>query len=196
MTHTAQKTQRTGGEFCSPTGALLCFTMGLLSYLCHEIPHGLGGLVLLLPRGVGVGAESEPGVVVPQHSGHGLDVHAVLEGQGGEGVPEVVESEVLQPSVLQDALVEYGHRVQVAHGSIWEEAKRQGLSGCLARPFMRNSTASWGTGISRMEFSALGRVTMRRLFCPFMDCLPTEMALPAISRSFHSGATSSPCECC
>lgn len=143
--------------------------MGLLSYLCHEIPHGLGGLVLLLPRGVGVGAESEPVVVVPQHSGHGLDVHAVLEGQGGEDVPEVVESEVLQPSVLQDALVEYGHRVQVAHGSIREEAKRQGLSGCLARPFMRNSIASWGMGISRMEFSALGRVTMRRLFSPFMD---------------------------
>ena len=36
---------------------------------------------------MGVGAEGESCVVVPQHGGDGFDVHAVLEGQGGEGVP-------------------------------------------------------------------------------------------------------------
>ena len=44
-------------------------------------------LVLLLPGGVGVGAEGKPGVVVAQHGGYGFHVHAVLQGRGGEGMP-------------------------------------------------------------------------------------------------------------
>ena len=36
---------------------------------------------------MGVGAQGEPCVVVSQHGGHRLDVHPVLKGQGGEGVP-------------------------------------------------------------------------------------------------------------
>ena len=36
---------------------------------------------------MGVGAQGESGIVVPQHTGDGLDVHTVLQGQGGEGVP-------------------------------------------------------------------------------------------------------------
>ena len=37
-------------------------------HLCHEAAHGLCGFVLLLTGGVGVGAESEPRIVVPQHT--------------------------------------------------------------------------------------------------------------------------------
>ena len=37
-------------------------------HLCHEAAHGLGGFVLHLTGGVGVGAESEPRIVVPQHT--------------------------------------------------------------------------------------------------------------------------------
>ena len=36
---------------------------------------------------MGVGAESEARVIVSQCAGQRLDVHAVLEGQRGEGVP-------------------------------------------------------------------------------------------------------------
>ena len=36
---------------------------------------------------MGVCPQGEPGVVVPQHGRDGFNVHAVLEGQGGEGVP-------------------------------------------------------------------------------------------------------------
>ena len=53
---------------------------GVLSHLRHEAAHGSGCLILLLPRGVGVGAEGKPCVVVAKHGGHGLDVHAVLKG--------------------------------------------------------------------------------------------------------------------
>ena len=47
-------------------------------HLCHEAAHGLCGFVLLLTGGVGVGAESEPRIVVPQHTADSFHVHAVL----------------------------------------------------------------------------------------------------------------------
>ena len=105
------------GKLGFPTGALYRFLEALLPHLRHETPHGLGRLILLLLGGVGVGAEGEPGVVVTQHGGDGLDVHAVLKGQGGEGMPEIMEPEMFQASAFQDALVEGGHRVQVVHGA-------------------------------------------------------------------------------
>lgn len=72
-------------RFVPPARFFLLFLHDLL----HEAAHGGCGLVLLLPGGVGVGAEGESGVVVAQHGGHSLDVHAILQGHGGEGVPEV-----------------------------------------------------------------------------------------------------------
>ena len=54
--------------------------------LCHEVSHGGCGFVLLLPCGMGVGAEGEPGIIVAQHGGHRLYIYAVLESSGGEGV--------------------------------------------------------------------------------------------------------------
>ena len=36
---------------------------------------------------VGVGVQREPRRVVAQHTADGVDVHTVLEGQRGEGVP-------------------------------------------------------------------------------------------------------------
>ena len=59
-------------------------------HLCHEAAHGLCGFVLLLTGGVGVGAESEPRIVVPQHTADSFHVHAVLQGQCGKGVSEIV----------------------------------------------------------------------------------------------------------
>ena len=117
QTHTGEKTQRTGGEARLPGWCAVCSPLRSLSHLRHEIAHGLGCLVLLLPRGVGVGAEGESCIVVSQHGGDGFDIHSVLEGQGGEGVPEIVEPEVFQPRVFQNALVKGGHRVRVVHGA-------------------------------------------------------------------------------
>ena len=85
---TGEKTQRTGGEARLPNRcAVLLFRWCVLPYLRHEVPHGYSCLILFLASGVGVGAEGEPGVVVSQHGVDGLDIDAVLECQGGEGVP-------------------------------------------------------------------------------------------------------------
>ena len=67
---------------------------GVCSYhLAHEITHGLRRLVLHLACGVGVGAQGKPRIVVAQHTGDCLDIHAVLECQGGEGMSKLVEAE-------------------------------------------------------------------------------------------------------
>ena len=76
------------------------FFLSALHDLCHEAAHGGCSLVLLLPCSVGVGAEGEPGIIVAQHGGHRLDIHTVLKGCGGEGVPQVVEADVGQSCVL------------------------------------------------------------------------------------------------
>ena len=72
-----------------------------LHHLAHEISHGFRCLILHLPGGVGVGAKGEPCVVVAQHTGDGLDVHAVLQGQGREGVSRIVETHLGQSCSLQ-----------------------------------------------------------------------------------------------
>ncbi len=89
------------------------FFLSALHDLCHEAAHGGCCLVLLLPCGVGVGAEGEPGIIVAQHGGHRLYIHTVLKGCGGEGVPKVVETDVGQSCVLQDLLMEVDHRIRV-----------------------------------------------------------------------------------
>ena len=89
----------------------------MLSYLRQEVAHGLRCLILLLAGGVGVCPQGESYVIVSQHGADGFDVHTVLERQGGEGVPEIVEPKVPQPGVFQDALVQRGHRVRVVHTS-------------------------------------------------------------------------------
>ena len=46
--------------------------------------------------------KGESGVVVAQHTGHCLDIHAVLQCQGCEGMAEVMKSDVFQPCVFQN----------------------------------------------------------------------------------------------
>ena len=58
-----------------------------LHRLTDDAADGVGGGALHPLRGVGVGAEGKARVVVSQRTGQRLDIHAVLEGQRGEGVP-------------------------------------------------------------------------------------------------------------
>ena len=87
----------------------------LLHHLGHEAAHGFRRLILHLPGGVGVGAEGEARIVVAQHTGDRLDIHPVLEGQRGECVYDVVETDVFQSGVLENLLVELYHGVGVVH---------------------------------------------------------------------------------
>ena len=89
VTHTTKcverfKEHRRGG-FCLLSGIFASFFC--LHDLCHETAHRLCGLVLLLPCSVGVGAESESGVIVAEHTADGFDVHAILQCQRCEGMP-------------------------------------------------------------------------------------------------------------
>lgn len=66
---------------------------------------------------MGVGVESEARVVVTQRTGQRLDVHAVLEGQRGEGVSEVVKPDVFRADGLQDLLMGVPEGIRVEHGA-------------------------------------------------------------------------------
>lgn len=72
--------------------------------LADDVSDGVGGVTLHPLRGVSVGAEGKARVIVSQCVGQRLDVHAVLEGQRGEGVSEVVKPDVLRADGLQDLL--------------------------------------------------------------------------------------------
>ena len=80
LTHTRKcadrfKEHRRGGFAPSPIFLMFFFCS---HHLCHEAAHGLCGFILLLPCSVGVGAEGETRIIVPQHGGHRLYVHTVL----------------------------------------------------------------------------------------------------------------------
>lgn len=64
-----------------------------LHHLRHEAAHGFRCLILYLPGGVGIGSEREACVVVPEHIGHRFDVDAVLQRQGSECVPKLMQAE-------------------------------------------------------------------------------------------------------
>ena len=100
--------------------------------LRHEAAHRLCGLVLLLPRGVGVGTEREARVVVPEHTADGFDVHAILQCQRCEGMSEVVKSDVRQPGVLQDLLVQVYDGGWVVHLAGCRRGEHVGILGMLA----------------------------------------------------------------
>ena len=83
--------------------------------LRHEIPHRLCGLVLDLPGGMGIGAEGEACVVVPQHTADRFHVDSVLECDCGERVSQAVQRDVLQVGILENLFVELRYRIRVVH---------------------------------------------------------------------------------
>lgn len=53
---------------------------------------------------MGIGVQGEPGGVMTEHTGDSFDVHAVLQGQGCEGMAEVVESDLGDAYPLENTL--------------------------------------------------------------------------------------------
>ena len=60
---------------------------------------------------MGIGIQCEPGGEVAEHAADGFDIHAVLQGDGGEGVAEIVESDLGDPGG-EDSLQHIIHAVR------------------------------------------------------------------------------------
>ena len=80
------KAEMTGVERIASSAPLPTIFLWLHG-LADDAADGVGGGALHPLRGVGVGAEGKARVIVSQRTGQRLDVHTVLEGQRGEGVP-------------------------------------------------------------------------------------------------------------
>ena len=91
------------------------FSLPFSQHLRHEIAHLLRGTFLHLSRDVGVGSQRETCVEMTEHTGYCLYVHAILQRQGRECVSQVVKSQVFQPCILQNLLVDVDYRIRVVH---------------------------------------------------------------------------------
>ncbi len=69
------------------SAAVLSFVISDFHHLFHKCSHLFRRFILCLPCSVGVGAESEAGVVVSQHGGYRFYVYAVLQRHRCEGMP-------------------------------------------------------------------------------------------------------------
>ena len=58
------------------------------------ITYRRGGFFLGRGGDIGVGVQGEAGGEVTEHTGHRLDVHAILQSDGRKGVTKVVESDL------------------------------------------------------------------------------------------------------
>lgn len=83
----------------------------------NHISHGIRCFSHHIRRGVGVGAEGEARAVMPQGAGQGLHIHSVLQRQRCEGVPEIVEPDMLGTDGFQDLLVGVPERIWIEHSS-------------------------------------------------------------------------------
>ena len=61
---------------------------------------------------MGIGVQGEACGEVTQHAGHRLNVHTVLQGDGCEGMAEVVESDLRDASPLQHTLQHIVHTIR------------------------------------------------------------------------------------
>jgi hypothetical protein len=62
-----------------------------LHHLGHHLAHSDSCGILRLTGGMRVGEEREAGIVVAQHGGSGLHIHAILKGGRCECVPKFVK---------------------------------------------------------------------------------------------------------
>ena len=83
----------------------------------NHISHGIRCFSHHIRRGVGVGAEGEARAVMPQGAGQSLHIHSVLQRQRCEGMPEIMEPDMLDADGLEDLLVGVPEGVRIEHSS-------------------------------------------------------------------------------
>ena len=60
---------------------------------------------------MGVSIQREPGREVSQHTRYGFHIHAILEGQRGEGMAKIVETNLRQARSIQHPMEHMEHAV-------------------------------------------------------------------------------------
>ncbi len=125
-----------------------------------------------------------------EHTRYRFHVHAVLECQRCECVSQVMKSQMFQPCIFQDFLMDVDHRIRMVHLACFGDGNIHGLLGCFWCSATSRSTASCGIEILRMEFSVFGRVISGSPALLRPACLLTEMVLFSIRgvgvlRDFH-----------
>ena len=124
--------------------------MPYLPHLLADDPaDGVGGILFHLRRGVGVGIQREPRRVVAQRAGQRFHVYPAFQGQCGEGVAQVMESDVLRADGFQNFIMRPAESVRrKASGSymvpVLGDGNRYGLRECFLCSAISRSTACCG----------------------------------------------------
>lgn len=72
--------------------------MSSLENVLNKIAHNPGGTAPHIAGDMGVGVQCEAGFCVSQDTGERLGIHPSGQGVCGEGVPEIEEADIGQPS--------------------------------------------------------------------------------------------------
>lgn len=78
-----------------------------------------------------VGAEGEARAVMPQGAGQCLHIHSILQRERGEGMPEIMEPDMLRADGLEDLLVGMPEGVWIEHPSRLRRREHVGISWML-----------------------------------------------------------------
>ena len=105
--------------------------VALLYRLSNHISHGIRCLPHHVRRGVGVGTEGESRAVMPQGVGQSLHIYSVLQRQRCEGMPEIMEPDMLGADGFQDLLVGVPEGVRIEHSSRLGRREHVGISRVL-----------------------------------------------------------------
>ena len=111
-THTGKGAESTGQ---GQTGFFLSGPVFLPHLLADDPADGIGDVLLHLGRGVSVGVQREPRRVVAQCAGQRFHVHPAFQRQRGEGVAQVMESNVFRADGFQNFVMGSPESVRVIH---------------------------------------------------------------------------------
>ena len=112
LTHTEKGPESTGQ---GQTGIFLSGPVFSAHLLADNPTDGVCGVLLHLGRGVSVGVQREPRRVVAQCAGQRFHVHPAFQRQRGEGVAQVMESNVFRADGFQNFVMGSPESVRVIH---------------------------------------------------------------------------------
>ncbi len=114
LTHTGKGSESTGQ---GQTGFFLSGPVFSAHLLADDNANGVRRVLLHLCRGVGVGVQCETRRIVAQRAGERFRIYSAFQRQRGEGVAQVMESDVLRADGFQNFIMRPAKSVRVIHGS-------------------------------------------------------------------------------